>query len=97
MVDVDGVRMAATARAPLQPGDGAVVAVRPDDLLHGPGAGAGLPAVAVSSEFRGNDHTGFARMADGTELVFTAHEAVAPGTAVRLAADPARSLAFPAA
>ena len=31
-----------------------------------------LVATVTSSEFRGRDHTGFARMSDGTELVFHA-------------------------
>ena len=97
LVDVDGVQLPAVRRELMQPGDGAVLAIRPDDLVHRPGAGGTIPATAVSSEFRGNDHTGFARTADGTELVFTAHEAVAPGGVLQLAADPARTLAFRAA
>jgi len=97
LVDVDGVRLPATRRTALQPGDGAMLAIRPDDLVHEPGGATTLPATAVSSEFRGNDYTGFARMADGTELVFTAHEAVAPGMALQLAAQPSRTLAYPAA
>ena len=97
LVDVDGVRLPATRRTALQPGDGAMLAIRPDDLVHEPGGADTLPATAVSSEFRGNDYTGFARMADGTELVFTAHEAVAPGMTLHLAAQAARTLAYPAA
>ena len=98
-LDVDGVALQARAHAPVPPGP-AVLAVRPDDLRldhdRDLGANAGLPATVVSTEFRGNDHTGFARMADGTELVFTAEGAVAPGTAVRLRPDPSRSLVFAA-
>ncbi len=92
VIAVGDAQLPATAREALVAGGDAVLAVRPDDLVLR--KGGGLHATVVSTEFRGNDFTGFGRMADGTELVFTAHEGVAPGTAVRLAADPARTLAF---
>ena len=94
LVEVGDAHLLATPREPLIIGDAAILAIRPDDLLYNPGMNSGLPATVVSTEFRGNDHTGFARMADGTELVFTAREAAPPGTAIHLAANPARTLAF---
>ena len=94
-LDVDGTSVSARRHGrALDVEDGAVLAVRPDDLHLD--AREGLRATVVSTEFRGHAHTGFARMADGTELVFTADHAVAPGTAVHLRPDPARALAFPA-
>jgi putative spermidine/putrescine transport system ATP-binding protein len=93
VVEADGAQLTALLREPVAPGAAAVVAVRPDDLVAHHGE-TGLLATVVSTEFRGNDFTGFGRMADGTELVFSAPTALPPGTAVRLRADPDRALAF---
>ena len=82
------------AQGPLAPNQAATLVVRPEDLLAQPGGP--LAATVISTEFRGHGHTGFARMADGTELVFTSPEAAAPGATVHLAADPARALIYPA-
>jgi putative spermidine/putrescine transport system ATP-binding protein len=95
-VQVGEARLSGILRAPLAEGAACVLAVRPDDLVHRPGAENTLPASAVSTEFRGNDFTGFARMADGTELVFASHQGVDAGTPVQLAAEPARTLVFAA-
>ncbi len=78
----------------LQPGAAAILAVRPDDLIAQ--LGGELMATVVSTEFRGHDYTGFARMADGTELVFTGPTGAAPGSDVTLAADPERALVYAA-
>ena len=77
---------------PVQLGARAVLAVRPDDLVARPDGP--LAATVVSAEFRGHDYTGFARMADGTELVFTAPESATQGSQVHLTADPARALVY---
>jgi len=82
-----------SAREGLTAGSPGVLVVRPDDLVAEPGGA--LAATVVSSEFRGHGYTGFARMADGTELVFTAPESAAPGSEVRLAAHPERALVYP--
>ena len=81
-------------QAPLGVGQPAKLVVRPEDLAAR--AGAPLRATVASTEFRGHGYTGFARMADGTELVFSAPEAAAPGSEVALAADPGLALVFPA-
>ena len=94
VVEAGGARLPAWPRQPMGVGDGAVLAMRPDDLVHRPGAERGLAATVVSTEFRGNDFTGFATTADGTELVFSAQEALPPGAPAHLVADPARTLAF---
>ncbi|GAC1339427.1 MAG: ABC transporter ATP-binding protein [Acetobacteraceae bacterium] len=91
---VGEVAVAGRMQEPVRPGERAVLAVRPDDLVTQPGTG--LAATVVSAEFRGHDFTGFARMADGTDLVFTAATGADPGSEVRLAADPARALVFAA-
>ena len=91
-VAVENATVIATLRDGLMPGDEAVLAVRPEDLVaadDGP-----LAAMVTSSEFRGRDHTGFASMADGTELVFHSDHGAARGSTVRLRPDPARTLAF---
>ena len=91
-VAVENAAVCGHARDGLAPGDAATLAVRPEDLVaadDGP-----LVAEVTSSEFRGRDHTGFARMADGTELVFHSTAGVAAGQAVRLRPDPARTLVF---
>ena len=94
-VAIGGAHLAGIPCAPLTPGASCILAVRPDDLVHSPGANDALPATALSTEFRGNDFTGFARMADGTELVFASQTAVPPGTPVHLVANPARTLIYP--
>ncbi len=91
-VAVENAMLAATLRDELAPGDEATLAVRPEDLVatgDGP-----LAATVTSSEFRGRDHTGFASMADGTELVFHSAVGAARGEVVRLRPDPARTLVF---
>ncbi|MBV8913761.1 MAG: ABC transporter ATP-binding protein [Acetobacteraceae bacterium] len=76
------------------PGGRAVLAVRPEDLVAEPGGS--LSATVVSTEFRGHDFTGFGRMGDGTELVFTSTSGASPGSIVQLAASPERALIFAA-
>jgi putative spermidine/putrescine transport system ATP-binding protein len=95
-VKVGEAHLAGIARHSLMSGADCILAVRPDDLVHSPGANDALPATAVSTEFRGNDFTGFARMEDGTELVFASHEGVNAGTPVQLVANPPRTLVFAA-
>ncbi len=82
------------ARDQVAAGGAAVLVVRPEDLMAEPGGV--LTATVVSTEFRGHGYTGFARMADGTELVFTAPDSAAPGSDVHLAAHPDRALVYPA-
>ena len=77
---------------PVQPGEMASIAVRPEDLAA-TDDGA-LVATVTATEFRGRDHTGFARMADGTELVFHSEHNAPPGSTVRLRPDPAHTLVF---
>ena len=96
LVKIGEAYFAGLLREPVAAGAPCILAVRPDDLVLSPGANDALPATAISTEFRGNDHTGFARMTDGTELVFTAHAAVAPGAPIHLAPNPAKTLVFTA-
>ena len=72
------------------PGD-AWAAIRPEDLVAGPG---GLPAEVISAEYRGRDWFGIARAGDGTELFFRAPGRVAAGETISLAAEPGRMLAY---
>ena len=64
-VVVENATVSGRLRDDLPPGSDATLAVRPEDLVasdDGP-----LVATVTSTEFRGRDHTGFARMADGTD------------------------------
>ena len=91
-VAVENAAITATLHDIAAPGAEATLAVRPEDLVatdDGP-----LSAKVTSTEFRGRDHTGFACMADGTELVFHSEHGVALGSIVRLRPDPVRTLAF---
>ena len=88
------VQLRGQLQGALRAGDRAVLAVRPEDLVAQPDGA--LVATVVSAEFRGHDFTGFARMADGTELVFTSPAGAAPGSAVTLAADAERALIYAA-
>jgi putative spermidine/putrescine transport system ATP-binding protein len=103
VASLDGERAAVTVgkasivgrpRNALAPGAAAHVAIRPEDL-HPVAAGQdGLRAQVISTEFRGREFVGFARMADGTDLSFLAHDKLASGAEVTLAADPDRVLVY---
>jgi putative spermidine/putrescine transport system ATP-binding protein len=75
-------------------GADAWLAIRPEDLHPVAAGGAGLKAQVVSTEFRGREFVGFARMADGTDLSFLAQDRLSPGEAVTLSADPDRVLVY---
>ena len=91
-VAVENATVAATLRADLVPGQVATLAIRPEDLVAGDDGP--LAATVTSTEFRGRDHTGFATMADGTDLVFHADHSAPSGSTVHLRPDPKRTLAF---
>jgi len=94
VVRVGNVELRGRPMEPVQTGSRAVLAVRPDDLVAQ--NGGELMASVLSTEFRGHGYTGFARTADGAELVFTSPVGAEPGSAVTLAADPERALVFAA-
>jgi putative spermidine/putrescine transport system ATP-binding protein len=75
-------------------GQSAWVAVRPEDLHPNAPGQSGLIAKVVSTEFRGREFVGFAKMEDGTSLSFLAEEKLPPGASVTLGADPDRVLVF---
>jgi putative spermidine/putrescine transport system ATP-binding protein len=94
IVRVGGVALRGRLRQPMRPGSPIVLALRPDSLIaQGDGS---LTATVISAEFRGHDFTGFARTADGAELVFTAPAYAAPGSTVTLTADAETALVFAA-
>ena len=93
-VAIEGAGIVGRARNTVAPGAAAHVAIRPEDL-HPVAAGSpGLKAQVISTEFRGREFVGFARMADGTDLSFLATERLAPGAEVTLAAEPDRVLVY---
>ena len=91
-VAIENATVAAQLREELAPGAEATLAVRPEDLVAA--EDGALVATVTSTEFRGRDHTGFARMADGTELVFHADRGAPRGSVVRLHPAPERTLVF---
>ena len=92
IVAVENATVVAQLREDLAPGAEAVLAVRPEDLVASDDGA--LVATVTSTEFRGRDHTGFARMADGTELVFHSEHSAPRGSIVRLRPAPERTLVF---
>ncbi len=91
-VAVENATVVAQLRDDLSPGAEATLAIRPEDLVAA--EDGSLVATVTSTEFRGRDHTGFARMADGTELVFHSEAAAPHGATVRLRPAPERTLVF---
>jgi putative spermidine/putrescine transport system ATP-binding protein len=91
-VAVENAMVSAHLREDLVPGAEATLAVRPEDLVAA--EDGALVATVTSTEFRGRDHTGFARMADGTELVFHSACGAPHGSTVRLRPSPERTLVF---
>jgi putative spermidine/putrescine transport system ATP-binding protein len=96
VVDLGATRIAGRMRDPVKPGDDAVVAIRPDDLMPGPNTNGGLPATLSASEFRGQEFVGFARTADDVDLSFRSPIRLQAGGTVHLRADPQRVLVFAA-
>ena len=91
-IAVENATVMAQLRDDLMPGAEATMAVRPEDLVAA--EDGALVATVTSSEFRGRDHTGFARMADGTELVFHSEAGSPNGSTVRLRPNRERTLVF---
>jgi putative spermidine/putrescine transport system ATP-binding protein len=71
-----------------------LVAIRPEDLVAG--AEGSLRATVRTAEYRGRDFYGVAVTEGGAELFFRADSRVAIGETLRLGADPARVLVYPA-
>jgi putative spermidine/putrescine transport system ATP-binding protein len=82
------------SRGSLVPGAAGHVAIRPEDLQPVAAGEPGLKATVISTEFRGREFVGFARMEDGTDLSFLAHDRLEPGDVVTLGAEPDRVLVF---
>jgi len=74
------------------PGEAALAAIRPDDLV--PRADGTLAATVAAVEYRGRGFFGTARTAAGTELFFRSDARVEPGEALRLGADRNRILIY---
>jgi putative spermidine/putrescine transport system ATP-binding protein len=94
VVDIGHARVAGRIREPVDFGDEAVIAIRPDDLHPMPAGNGCLAATVAASEFRGREFVGFGRTADGIDLSFRADARLTPGEAVHLGADPDRVLVF---
>ena len=75
-------------------GDPCSIAIRPEDLHPVQLGAGGLSGKVISTEFRGREFVGFARMEDGTNLSFLAHDKLEPGSSVTLGAEPNRVIVF---
>jgi putative spermidine/putrescine transport system ATP-binding protein len=95
-VAVGNATLTGTARDSLKVGDSAVIAARADDVVAGTRSGQTVEAVVETIEYRGREFVGTARTAQGLELVFHAPQTAELGSAIWLAIDPARALAFAA-
>ena len=102
-VDGDRVSVAAgnavvtgTARDAVKVGDLAILAARADDVAADGGQGNAVTATVETIEYRGREHVGTARTADGLELVFHSNRGAAQGETLTLSIDPARALVFAA-
>jgi putative spermidine/putrescine transport system ATP-binding protein len=93
-VSIGDAAIVGRLRGPAAPGGAASIAIRPEDMHLVSGEGSGLKATVISTEFRGREFVGFARMEDGTDLSFLVEERLAPGAVVTLSADPDRVLVF---
>ncbi len=79
----------------VEPVDGAaVVAIRPEDLVPMPDGP--ITATVQTAEYRGRDFYGVAVTAERIELFFRSQTRVGAGEVLRLGADPARVLVYPA-
>jgi putative spermidine/putrescine transport system ATP-binding protein len=87
--------MLGTAVGGVQPGDGVVAAVRPEDVQLGEGAG-GMAAEVEVVEYQGREFAVEVRTRDGQRLHLRTDRRLAPGDQVSIRVDPARLLVFPA-
>jgi putative spermidine/putrescine transport system ATP-binding protein len=92
-VEVAGARLSGTVREDVRAGGQAVVSIRPEDLIAGAAQG-GIAARVTAIEYRGRAFFGNAVAQDGTELFFRADRPIEKDEAVRLAAEPSRTLVF---
>ncbi len=92
-VEVAGALLSGTIRGDVVPGGGAVVSIRPEDLVVGV-AGSGVAARVTALEYRGRAFFGNAVAPDGTELFFRTDRPIDKGEEIRLAAEPSRTLIF---
>ena len=99
-VEVGQVALSGIARDDIAVGAQAVIAARPDDVTATDGGdnspGNALRATVETIEYRGREFVGTARTDGDLELIFHAPRAVAIGSTVALAVDPARALAYAA-
>ena len=95
IVSMGSFSVSGTVVGDLRTGASAVLAVRPDDVLLSNRTGD-VPATIETVEYRGREHVGIARTADGVEIIFHASGAPVANSSVTLSIDPARALVFAA-
>ncbi|HLW90903.1 MAG TPA: ABC transporter ATP-binding protein [Roseiarcus sp.] len=93
IVEACGARLQVLARDALQPGEKALLAVRPEDLVA-MRDGDGIEAEVEAIEYRGRAYFGLARAKTADELYFRSDAPLGRGQAIRLNATPDRAVAF---
>jgi putative spermidine/putrescine transport system ATP-binding protein len=92
LIEACGARLQTFARDAVAPGEEALVAIRPEDLLATQGEGIAAEVTAI--EYRGRAFFGVAKPQSGEDLFFRSEAPLARGAAIRLSAAPDRGLAF---
>ncbi|MFC3073744.1 ABC transporter ATP-binding protein [Shinella pollutisoli] len=92
-IETAGARLSGIAREALEPGDAAILSVRPEDLVAVED-GEGIAATVSSMEYRGRAFFGMAHASDGSELFFRADRHLSRGAAARLQPVEGRALVF---
>jgi putative spermidine/putrescine transport system ATP-binding protein len=90
-----GLSLVGTPVGDLEPGDGVVAAVRPEDLRIGDGAEDGPSAVVEVVEYQGRECAVEARTESGMELHLRTDRRPSPGDRIGIVVEPARLLVFP--
>ena len=78
----------------LKVGDGAVLAVRGDDVVEDKSAGNAIQATVETIEYRGREYVGTAQTESGLEMIFHGPRSADLRSRVELAIDPRRALVF---
>ena len=90
-ISVGDTMLDGIAREPIE--NMATIAIRPDDMTVTADP-SGIPATVETLEYRGHEFQGLARGPGAIELVFSSHERLPAGAAIRLGARPGKALAY---
>ncbi|MDQ0456928.1 ABC transporter ATP-binding protein [Rhizobium paknamense] len=95
-IEAAGARVTGMTRDTLNPGDSAILSVRPEDLVAVED-GSGIPVTVTTMEYRGRAFFGSGKTADGSDLYFRADQALPRGARTSVRPAEGRALIFKAA